>query len=799
MQNSQLPSYSAWFGLQTLRSKITLLIAFFIIAFGIITLIVFYENRLTVNINSKGVDVNAPSTITALELTAQVRESQKNLYEYLSNPSNSIIIESDSLWTNHIEPTAQKLYTIAPKFASKTDQQMIESVRADLGAFRQAQNNMIKAFREQINITIGLQERKDSVQTAYERLILEKQARQAANRIYHKQLEPIANHLQKILHNFVKRQQKILNDNFRALESSVQVIDISVLSISLLVAFLGILLGYAVVVNLQKSISLPTRIMKRLAIGELPARITEPQDEFKTITQASNQLVEILRKAGDFAVEIGEGNLQSNFSPISDKDILGNSLVQMREKLKAVSEEDKRRSWATEGYALLGDIVRKNSHDIQILCDQVLTALIEYVGAIQGGVFVYKETEKERYLEMKACYAYGRKKYLQKKIQIHEDYAEALIGQAYLEQEKIYMTHLPAGYTEITSGLGDTTPSALLITPLKTAQRIEGVMEVASLKPLEKHEIEFVERISETIAIAIASAWANMQNVLLLHDTQSQSETMRQQEVVLRQKLIELQIAQDKMGMMQEELEEKEANLVALINSTDESLIAIDTNYEVLVMNEEVRRRYQNTSQSGIDVGKNVLDFLGSVRDDWKAHYDRAFAGDKFDFIKRSQLDGKNTYRHYFVAPLYNREGKITGASVFSRDISAQKNQEDMLEKRIIMLQEKLEYYETLAGHIVLDWQGHLAKVSDGFLQQLGYDSAEIVGKPAAVLGEKVAKLQKSPYWQGEEIEIIDKKGSKHTYMAQRLRRQESLDKQIHYFLFPVVFVNPISARDANN
>jgi PAS domain S-box-containing protein len=103
-----------------------------------------------------------------------------------------------------------------------------------------------------------------------------------------------------------------------------------------------------------------------------------------------------------------------------------------------------------------------------------------------------------------------------------------------------------------------------------------------------------------------------------------------------------------------------------------------------------------------------------------------------------------------------------------------------------------------VGGHLVLDWVGNFAKVSDSFLQQIGYEASELIGKPASTLGEKVARLQKSPYWQGEEIDIITKKGGRVTYMAQRLRRQESLDKQIHYMFFPVVYVSPISERDAN-
>lgn len=793
-EQKHLSDYSSWLGLKTLQSKIFLLIAFFMVAFLSITLIVFYENRLTTSINRKGLDVNAPATINALELATQIRESQKNLYEYLGNPQNNTLLRADSIWSNHIEPTLQKIVNLKPKFASKDDQRIVDSIQSTIAALRQAQSNTMKAYREQINIAQEYKF-KDSLNQEYQILFGEKQARLLANNIYQRQVEPISNYLQRLLNRFVQHQQKTLNQNFDSLETSVQVMDISVLVISLFITFLGILLGYVVVNSLQKSIAQPTQLMKRLSQGELPSQIAETQDEFKTIIVAYNQLIETMKKASNFAVEIGNGNLDSTFKSMSEKDILGNSLLQMRERLKKVTEDEKKRSWANEGNALLGDVIRKHNQDLKTLAEQVLTSLIDYVGAIQGGIFVYQENQDEKYLEMIASYAYGRKKFLERKIKLQDDYAETLIGQAYLEQEKIYMTHLPPGYTVISSGLGETDPSSLLITPLRTNQRVEGVMEVIALKPLQPHEIEFIERISETIGVAITSVMANLQNVHLLKDSQVQSEIMRRQEQEMRKNLTEMQFIQEKMHLMQDELLSKEANLSALINSTDESLIAIDTNYHILAINNEVRNRYKNTAHSGIDVGKNVLDFLGIVRDEWKNNYDRAFAGEKFDFVKKTALDGKNAYRHYFVSPILNHNQQIVGASVFSRDISKEKNAEEAQQQKIDSLQDTLIQYQSLGRLLILDWQGNILSIDALTATQLGYEVSDLMNKPSHLLGEQVSKLQKSPYWQGEEVKIYGKDGKNLDFIAQRLRRQEAVDKQIHYLLFPVIFENPISAR----
>ena len=74
----------------------------------------------------------------------------------------------------------------------------------------------------------------------------------------------------------------------------------------------------------------------------------------------------------------------------------------------------------------------------------------------QGGFFIVKEEGDEVFLELEGCYAYERRKKMNKRILP----GEGLVGQSYQEKDSIYITEVPDNYINIKSGLGDANPRA---------------------------------------------------------------------------------------------------------------------------------------------------------------------------------------------------------------------------------------------------------------------------------------------------------------------------------------------------
>jgi PAS domain S-box-containing protein len=290
------------------------------------------------------------------------------------------------------------------------------------------------------------------------------------------------------------------------------------------------------------------------------------------IEETCQQLDKELKKSQkvlDFTNKLINDHLDAVYDIQDEEDKLGKSLINLRDNLntnKSIEmkrrKEDDQRNWVAEGLAKFSEILRKNNDNMQVLSYDIINNLVKYLNANQGGFFILHEEGLEKYFEMTACYAYDRKKFADRRV----EWGDGLIGTCAMERQTIHITNVPDGYVFITSGLGKANPRSLVITPLIINDEIHGVIEVASFKDFEKFEIEFIEKVAESIASTISTVKINLRTAQLLHESREQAEILATQEEQMRQNMEELQATQ-------EEAERQNEKFFTFANSVNHTLI----------------------------------------------------------------------------------------------------------------------------------------------------------------------------------------------------------------------------------
>lgn len=320
--------------------------------------------------------------------------------------------------------------------------------------------------------------------------------------------------------------------------------------------------------------------------------------ELQKLERERNTLINDIEVAKRIINDIENNNLNKDYSAEKEKGVLVNAILNMRGKIIEIQDKEKQNHWITEGIASFSETLRKSNNDLKEICEAIVSKLVKYIEANQGSIYLYNEESKT--LELKSTYAYDRKRFVHQNIEL----GEGLVGQCYLEQEKIILTNVPNDYIKITSGLGEALPNNIAIIPIKTNTEILGIIEIASFRVLETHQIEFLEQIAHEIANTIKSVKTNEYTHRLLEQSNLVTQELKNQEEEMRQNLEELQATQEELLRKDEKNLEEIDKLRALHQASIAEIIQREEN--LLKIKEELILRL---------TGNNILiDVAGRQR-----------------------------------------------------------------------------------------------------------------------------------------------------------------------------------------
>ncbi len=138
---------------------------------------------------------------------------------------------------------------------------------------------------------------------------------------------------------------------------------------------------------------------------------------------------------------------------------------------------------------------------------------------------------------------------------------DGLLGQVVRDRRTFLVRDVPPGYLSLGSALGKGRPQHLLAAPMKVDGSVNAVLELGFFHPVYDADTELLERVGESIAVAVRSALYRTQLQELLRETQRQAEELQAQSEELRVSNEELEEQSRALKESQTRLEQQQAEL----------------------------------------------------------------------------------------------------------------------------------------------------------------------------------------------------------------------------------------------
>ncbi|MGZ3866084.1 MAG: SpoIIE family protein phosphatase, partial [Bacteroidia bacterium] len=157
--------------------------------------------------------------------------------------------------------------------------------------------------------------------------------------------------------------------------------------LGILLVFGGLLTAIFTVRTIVKPVKKLKYVIQDMSYGLLPKdRMKYRSDEIGDMNVALNGLVEALERTTEFARQVGSGNFESYYRPLSEKDNLGQALLKMRTDL-AENERvlEQKVIERTEQLAKKSEELQQTNNELEIVYKQV-TDSIRYAKRLQQAI-----------------------------------------------------------------------------------------------------------------------------------------------------------------------------------------------------------------------------------------------------------------------------------------------------------------------------------------------------------------------------------------------------------------------------
>lgn len=184
--------------------------------------------------------------------------------------------------------------------------------------------------------------------------------------------------------------------------------------------------------------------------------------------------------------------------------------------------------------------------------------------------------------------------------------------------------------------------------------------------------------------------------------------------VIIFRDVSEKRMLEEKIRKYNEQLSETNANLLAILEGTNQSIWSFDNSYNIIYFNDVFRNEYHRAFGIWLEKGSNVIENAPDpYKKIWKERYDRVLRNERFTIIDEIETNYGKVHTQVSFNPIV-KDGELIGGFCFGNNIT-----------EIIQMQQELQKQ--------LNYLNAMNDLSDIIISE--YDSKTILQEMVEIIG----------------------------------------------------------------
>ncbi len=179
----------------------------------------------------------------------------------------------------------------------------------------------------------------------------------------------------------------------------------------------------------------------------------------------------------------------------------------------------------------------------------------------------------------------------------------------------------------------------------------------------------------------------------------------------------------------EEALQKSEADLRAIFNSSHQMIILVGRNGKIRDFNQNAKRQLKELMGFHLELGRPLVDFVEpEYMKPFQERLKKVLKGESVHLERTVQSKtGQEVWFEFAYNPVFDRQGKVTGACLVITPIDDRKKAEESLKES----EEKFRrvFEKSSIGMTLADKNFHFAHVNRAFCDFLGYSPKELIGR----------------------------------------------------------------------